>query len=91
MVKIDIFNELLWPHFIQLNEIRLLPVNEQVNRYNEYVNELSKRRNEYISWLEGESRGSILPSQPTQNTGSFLLQENNFKILQEDFSNIIIY
>jgi hypothetical protein len=33
----DIFNEILWPQFVQLNEVRSLPLNEQVKKYNQYI------------------------------------------------------
>ena len=85
----DIFNEILWPQFTQLNEVRNLPLNEQVNRYNQYLNELQNRRQHYIqqlNWLEGNRGGR----KPVQDVG-FLLQEDGFDILQEDGSKIKIY
>jgi hypothetical protein len=87
----DIFNEILWPQFVQLNEVRSLPLNEQVNLYNQYLNELQNQRQHYtqqLNWLEG-NRGGIKPEQPVQDLG-FLLQEDGFDILQEDNNKIII-
>lgn len=84
----DIFNQILWPQFTQLKEVRSLPLNEQVNRYNRYLNELQIRRQYYIqqsNWLEGSGGGS----QIVQNVG-YLLQENGFEILQENGYKIII-
>ena len=84
----DIFNEISWVQFIQLNKVRNLPLNEQVNRYNQYLNELQQQRQHYIqqlNWLEG-NRGGI---KPVQDLG-FLLQEDGFNILQEDNNKIII-
>ena len=89
----NIFNEILWPQFVQLNEVRSLPLNEQVNRYNQYLNELQNQRQHYtqqLNWLEGNrGGGGIKPEQPVQDLG-FLLQEDGFNILQEDNNKIII-
>lgn len=87
----NIFNEILWPQFVQLNEVRSLPLNEQVNRYNQYLNELQNQRQHYtqqLNWLEG-NRGGRKPIPPVQDLG-FLLQEDGFNILQEDNNKIII-
>ena len=87
----DIFNEILWPQFIQLNEIRNLSLTEQVNRYNQYIYELQYQRQCYIqqlNWLKCNGGGTELV-QPVQNVG-FLLQEDGFDILQEDNNKIII-
>jgi hypothetical protein len=80
----DIFNGISWPQFIQLNEVRNLPLNEQVNKYNRYINELNVSR---LNWLAYQNKGS-LPT-PPQDT-NFLLQEDGFNILQEDGSKITI-
>ena len=79
----DIFNEILWPQFIQLNEIRNLPINEQVNKYNQYIYELNEARHNWISY---QNKGKILT---IQNVG-FLLQEDLFDLEQEDNSKIFI-
>ena len=87
----DIFNEILWSQFIQLNEVSSLPLNEQVKKYNQYLNELQYQRQCYIqqlNWLEC-SRGGKKPDEVIQDVG-FLLQENGFDILQEDNNKIII-
>ena len=87
----DIFNEILWPQFTQLNEVHSLPLNEQVKKYNQYLNELQYQRQCYIqqlNWLEC-SRGGKKPDEVIQDVG-FLLQENGFDILQEDNNKIII-
>jgi len=86
----DIFNEILWPQFVQLNEVRTLPLNEQVNKYNQYINELAYKRQCYIqqlNWLECSKGGK--KKKTIQNT-NFLLQEDGFNILQEDGSKITI-
>ena len=80
----NIFNEILWPQFVQLNEIRNLPLREQVNKYNQYLYELGTARQ---NWLASQNKGP-LPT-PPQDT-NFLLQENGFNILQEDGSKITI-
>jgi len=82
----DIFNGISWPQFIQLNEVRNLPLNEQVNKYNRYINELNVSR---LNWLAYQNKGSIYLPTPPQDT-NFLLQEDGFNILQEDGSKITI-
>ena len=86
----DIFNEILWPHFIQLNEIHSLPLNEQVKKYNQYLNELQYQRQCYlqqIDWLKCHKGAK--PKLTLQNVG-FLLQEDLFDLEQEDNSKIFI-
>jgi hypothetical protein len=75
----NIFEELSWPQFTQLYEIAKLPLNEQINQYNQYLYQLSEAR---TSWLFSQGKGPI-PS-PTVIENGFLLQENLFNILQED-------
>jgi hypothetical protein len=79
----DIFNEILWPQFIQLNEIRNLPLTEQVNRYNQYIYELNEARH---SWVAYQNKGTL---KTLQNIG-VLLQEDLFDLEQEDGSKILI-
>lgn len=77
--KVDIFNEIPWQKFIQLPEVYSLPLNEQVKKYNLYINELTYERNAYLHWLEGHKKG---PKEIflLQEDGNFLLQEDGFKI-----------
>lgn len=79
-----IIGELTWQQFKQLNNIRNLPLNEQVRRYNTYLDNLN---NEYINWLSKQPKGPrpLIP----QETG-FLLQEDLFDLEQEDGSKILI-
>ena len=86
----DIFNEILWPQFVQLNKVRSLPLKEQVNHYNQYLNELISQRQLYIqqiNWLESSGGGK---KKTTVQDVGYLLQENGFEILQENESKIII-
>ena len=85
--KVDIFNEISWQKFTQLPEVSPLPLNEQVRKYNLYINELTYERNVYLRWLEGHKKGSKKTT--IQNIG-FLLQEDLFNIQQEDGNNIFI-
>ena len=84
--KVDIFNEISWPKFIQLPEIQPLPLNEQVKKYNLYIDELTYERIVYAKWLEGHKKGPLLK---IRNIG-FLLQENLFDLEQEDGNKIFI-
>ncbi len=83
----DIFNEILWPQFKELNHVRKLPLNEQVNQYNQYLNELQYQRQCYIQqidWLKCNKGDKKI-----KNVG-FLLQEDLFNLQQEDGNNIFI-
>jgi len=89
--KVDIFNEISWPKFIQLPEIKPLPLNEQVKKYNLYIDELTYERIVYAKWLEGHKKGPRVETTPTPPVEEeFLLQEDLFNILQEDTSRIKI-
>jgi hypothetical protein len=79
----DIFNEILWSQFKELNHIRKLPLTEQVKKYNQYLYELNEAR---ISWVIYQNKGKQLT---LQNVG-FLLQEDLFDLEQEDNSKIFI-
>jgi len=85
--KVDIFNEIPWQKFTQLPEIKLLPLNEQVKKYNLYINELTYERNVYLHWLEGHKKG---PLPPKLQTIGVLLQEDLFDLEQENGSKILI-
>ena len=86
-MKIDIFNEIHWLNFRKLPEIQPLSLNEQVKKYNLYINELTYERNVYLHWLEGHKKGP-LPKKIVFN--GFLLQEDLFDLLQEDGNKIRI-
>ena len=79
----NIFEELAWHQFKQLKEVRDLPLNEQVNKYNKYLWELSLARDYYLQY---QAKGKRLT---LQNVG-FLLQEDLFNLQQEDGNNIFI-
>ena len=79
----DLFNELAWRQFKQLKEVRDLPLNEQIDKYNRYLWELSLARDYYLQY---QAKGKRLT---LQNVG-FLLQEDLFDLEQEDGSKIII-
>ena len=86
----DIFNEISWPQFKKLNNIRYLSLNEQIDQYNQYLTELNHQRQCYIqqiNWLECNKGGK--KKETLQDLG-FLLQEDGFNILQEDNNKIII-
>jgi hypothetical protein len=85
--KIDIFNEIPWQKFSKLPGINPLPLNEQVKKYNLYIDELTYERYVYSKWLEGHKKG---PKRTTIQNVNFLLQEDLFNIQQEDGNNIFI-
>jgi hypothetical protein len=82
----NIFEEILWPQFVQFEHIKPLPLNEQVNQYNQYLFELSMARQ---SWLAYQNKGDVIETSGSLAEG-FLLQEDLFDLLQEDGSKIII-
>ena len=84
---IDIFNEILWPHFITLSHVKNKELKEQQILYTEYVDELETQRIAYYNWLnENVHKGDSF----TENLGfNFLLQENLEFLLQENVGQII--
>lgn len=82
-----IFEELSWPEFKNLNHIRPLPLNEQVNHYNSYLNELARNRYLYEQWLANQNKG---PKPSTLQVIGVLLQEDLFDLEQEDGNKILI-
>ena len=80
----NIFEEISWPQFQRLNEISKLSLNEQVNRYNQYIYELSISR---MNWLAYQNKG---PKQLTLQNIGVLLQEDLFDLEQEDGNKIYI-
>ena len=86
----DIFNEILWSQFKELNHVRKLSLNEQVNQYNQYLNDLQYQRQCYIqqlNWLKCSGGG--IKKETLQNI-DVLLQEDLFDLEQEDRSKILI-
>jgi len=77
----NIFEEISWPQFVQLPEVTRLPLNEQVQHYNQYLYQLSEAR---TSWIVYQNKG------PLKEVENFLLQENGFFLLQENGNKIII-
>jgi hypothetical protein len=85
-----IFEEILWPQFVKIERISKLPLNEQVAAYQQYVQDLSIQRQ---NWLNYQNKG------PFSDTNKYLAQEESFDnkgitdyfaILQENGSKIII-
>ena len=86
-MNINIFEEISWPQFKQLKEIRNLPEREQVRRYNFYLDQLNTAR--FQNWYNAQPKGST--GKVIIEEG-FLQQEDLFYILQEDgsFINVTI-
>ena len=76
--------EILWPKFKTLNEIRNLPMQEQIRRYNFYLDQLNTAR--FRNWYNAQPKGPRKEIQITE----VLLQEDLFDLLQEDGSQIYI-
>ena len=80
----NIFEEYTWQQFTSLDYIRKLPLNEQVQKYNQYLYELSEARHNFITY---QNKG---PKRLTLQNVGFLLQEDLFNLQQEDGNNIFI-
>ena len=74
-----IVEEIPWLHFVKLNHIRKLPLNEQVSAYRQHLCDI-----EQIRACGGKSSRKEI-----QITG-VLLQEDLFDLLQENGSQIYI-
>jgi hypothetical protein len=77
----NIFEEISWPQYAQMSHIAKLPLQEQINQYNQYLLQLSEAR---TSWIVYQNKG------PLEEVKNFLLQENGFFLLQENGNKIII-
>jgi hypothetical protein len=71
--------EIPWLHFVKLNHIRKLPLNEQVSEYRKHLCDV-----EQIRACGGKSKRKVI-----ENIG-FLQQEDLYYILQEDGSKIFV-
>lgn len=69
----NIFEEILWPQFIKLEGISKLPINEQVNQYNQYLYNLSISRQ---NWIDTQNKGPLPESTP-QFTFTFEINVEN--------------
>lgn len=81
----NLFEEISWPQFKQLREIRNLTEREQVKRYNFYLDQLNSAR--FQNWYNSQPRGA---NERLITLEGFLQQEDLFYILQEDGSKIYI-
>ena len=82
-----IVGELTWQQFQQLNNIRNLPLNEQVRRYNAYLEDLNTQ---YLNWLARQPKGPAREIEQAEPEEPFLLQEDGFYLLQENGDKIIL-
>jgi len=87
----NIFEELSWPQFSQLSNVVRLPLNEQVQHYNQYLSDLSIARQ---NWIDYQNKGPYIPT--IQNIGLLAqeeydsVSEDYFLVLQEDGSGIYV-
>lgn len=81
----NIFEEISWPQYAQMSHIAKLPLQEQINQYNQYLYDLSLSRQ---NWLDTQNKGpiEIYLAQEEYNVKN----SDYFLILQEDGSNLII-
>jgi len=81
----NIFEEILWPQFVQFEHIKRLPLNEQVKHYNQYIWELNTAR---MNWLYYQNKGDVVLQ---IRVVGFLAQEDSFinSFGQVDYFNIL--
>ena len=65
---INIFEEISWIKFQQLDHITKLPLNEQVKYYNEYLYDLNASRQ---SWVDSQPKGPLSTSSPVLSYPTF--------------------
>lgn len=85
----NIFEEILWPQFIKIERISKLPLNEQVAAYDQYIQDLSIQRQNWINYQNKGPRGIVnigLLAQEEYDS----ITEDYFLILQEDGSGIFV-
>ncbi len=90
----NIFEEILWPQFVRIEHVSKLPLQEQVAAYQQYVQDLSIARQ---NWINYQNKGPLPLS--IQNIG-LLAQEESYinpsgsldyyLVLQEDGSGIYV-
>lgn len=81
----DMFPEISWLQFSQLPQIKRLPIQEQIQRYNVLVEELCAMKMHYsMKECGGASKTKRIVAE------GFLQQEDLFYILQEDGSKIYV-
>jgi hypothetical protein len=80
----NIFEELSWPQFTQLSNVAGLPLNEQIQYYNQYLSDLNIARQ---NWIDTQNKGPLVEEEE-EYVG--LLQENGAYLLQENGAEIII-
>jgi|TARA_B110000977_G_C11004725_1_gene465259 hypothetical protein len=83
------FSTISWPQFTKLNNIRRLPIAEQVSRYNKYLTEVNAKREIYDQYKNSQQKGTIAKKE-IEIDGNFLLLENGSLLKQEDGHNIKI-
>ncbi len=83
----NIFEEILWPQFIRIEHISKLPLNEQVASYQQYIQDLSIARQNWINYQnKGPIERYLAQEESYSNNGAL----DYYSILQEDGSKIII-
>lgn len=87
----NIFEEILWPQFVKIERISKLPLHEQVAAYQQYTQDLSIARQ---NWLNYQNKGPlIIPERYLAQEESFINENQEtdyYLVLQENESKIII-
>jgi len=70
----NIFEEISWPQFVKLNGINKMPLNEQVNSYNQYLYNLDVARQ---NWVDTQNKGPLTETTPPFTFTFEINVENN--------------
>ena len=82
---INIFEEITWLQFTKYPRIAKLPLHEQVQYYNQYLQDLSIAR---LNWITYQNKGTVEQYLAQEEFDDF--NDDYYLILQEDGSKIII-
>lgn len=82
---INIFEEITWLQFAKYPRIAKLPLHEQVQYYNQYLQDLSIAR---LNWITYQNKGTVEQYLAQEEFDDF--NDDYYLILQEDGSKIII-
>lgn len=83
----DMFQDISWLQFSRLPQIKRLPIQEQIHRYNILVEEMCAMKMHHSM---KECGGASTTTTRTIVSEGFLQQEDLYYILQEDGSRIYV-
>jgi hypothetical protein len=82
----NIFNEILWPQFTQIEHVKKLPLHEQVAAYDQYLYNLSIAR---MNWLQYQNKGAVAVTPETTPEVEMVTQDG-FVLITESEDDLIL-